>query len=353
MQTITKYLALAVLCLHVQFISAQDSIPSLKNSKNIEMLERVKVTIENEERGFLKKEVEAINSRLENAEITEEEAKTLKMRAAKIAALNIENRIAIVDNKIALLTRNDYGINRTGKENRFGLMISNRSYSIKGNKREPKDDIRTSNDLLLAVGFNNAIIEGVSFSDSPYKKGGSGFIELGWNWKTRIFKESRLWRFKYGFSFQWNKLNPKDDMYFVQNDNVTTLDDFSTSLKKSEFRVTNLVFPVHLEFGPLKKMDRKDNRIRYINNNQFKIGIGGYAGVNIGTLQKLRYNDNGNNVKQKIRRNYNTNDFVYGLSSYIGFGDTALYVKYDLSPMFKNQVVDQNNISIGLRFDID
>ena len=352
MQTITKYLALVVLCLHVQFINAQDTIPVIKNSKNIEMLERVKITINNEEREALKKEVEAINTKLENGEISNEDAEGLKKEAAKIAALNIENRIAIVDNKIALLARNDYGINRTGKEDRFGVVISNRAFTVKGNKAEPKNDIRTSNDFLFAIGFNNAIIEGGSFNDSPYKKGGSGFIELGWNWKTRLFNESPFWRFKYGFSFQWNKLNPKNDMYFMQNGKVTSLDKFSTSLKKSEFRVTNLVFPMHLEFGPLKKLDRKD-KVRYINNNQFKIGIGGFAGLNIGTQQKLKYNDNGDNVKQKIRRNYNTNDFVYGLSSYIGFGDTALYIKYDLSPIFKDQIVEQNNISIGLRFDID
>lgn len=352
MQKITKYLALVVLCLNVQLINAQDTIPAIKNKKNIDMLERVKVTIENEERQFLKKEVEAINSRLESNEISSEEAEVLKKEAAISAALNIENRIAIVDNKIALLTRNDYGLNRTGKEDRFGVVISNRVFTVKGNKTEPKYDVRTSNDLLFAIGFNNAIIEGEGLNDSPYKKGGSGFIELGWNWKTRLFKESPFWRFKYGFSFQWNKLNPENDMYFVQNGDITSLDDFPTSLKKSEFRVTNLVFPMHLEFGPLKKLDRKD-RIRYINNNQFKLGIGGYAGVNIGTQQKLRYNESGENVKQKTRRNFNTNDFVYGLSGYIGVGDTALYVKYDLSPIFKDQIVDQNNISIGVRFDMD
>ncbi len=354
MQNITKYLVLIVLCFHVQSINAQDTIQKPNNHERIEALKVFKETIKKQERNFLKKEVEKINQRLDKGEITNNEAEVLKKEVARKRTLNIENRVAIVDNQISLYRRNAYLKNQDiEKENRIGLMISNRSFSIKGNKRVPKDDVRTSNDLLFAIGFNNAIIEGESFNDSPYKKGGSGFIELGWNWKTRLFKESRFWRFKYGFSFQWNKLNPKEDLYFVQNSNLTSLDNFSTSLKKSEFRVTNLVFPAHLEFGTLKKMDRKDNRIRYINNKQFKIGIGGYAGVNIGTQQKLRYSDNGNNVKQKIRRNYNTNDFVYGLSGYIGFGDTALYVKYDLSAIFKNQIVDQNNISIGVRFDVD
>ncbi|HCW64072.1 MAG TPA: hypothetical protein DG752_05345, partial [Leeuwenhoekiella sp.] len=57
--------------------------------------------------------------------------------------------------------------------------------------------------------------------------------------------------------------------------------------------------------------------------------------------------------KDKFKQNYNTNNFIYGLSGYIAFGDTALYVKYDLNPIFKNNPVEQRNFSVGLRFDMD
>jgi hypothetical protein len=113
-----------------------------------------------------------------------------------------------------------------------------------------------------------------------------------------------------------------------------------------------LVFPVHFEFGPSKRID-KDTYFRYSTDNQFKIGIGGYAGFNIGTRQKLKYELDGERIKEKQKRDFNTSNVVYGLSGYIAFGDTALYVKYDLSPIFKDQVIDQNNISIGVRFDMD
>ena len=61
----------------------------------------------------------------------------------------------------------------------------------------------------------------------------------------------------------------------------------------------------------------------------------------------------GKDVKDKIKDGYNATSFVYGLSGYIAFNDTALYVKYDLSPIFKNQTIEQNNISVGVRFDMD
>ena len=40
------------------------------------------------------------------------------------------------------------------------------------------------------------------------------------------------------------------------------------------------------------------------------------------------------------------------MSGYLGLGDCSLYVKYDLSPIFNNATVDQNNISLGVRLDL-
>jgi hypothetical protein len=116
--------------------------------------------------------------------------------------------------------------------------------------------------------------------------------------------------------------------------------------------MTNLVFPVHFEFGPSKRIDR-DNYFRYTTRRQFKIGLGGFAGFNLQAMQKLKFKKEGKDIKDKIKDGYDATSFVYGLSGYIAFNDTALYVKYDLSPIFKNQTVEQNNISVGVRFDMN
>ena len=64
-------------------------------------------------------------------------------------------------------------------------------------KNKPrKYDLRTTEDVVFAFGFNNAIIDGVSLDDSPYKIGGSGFMELGYAWKTRLFDNTNFWRLK-------------------------------------------------------------------------------------------------------------------------------------------------------------
>jgi len=358
MQTITKYLVLLILSLSITQVRAQKETKS-SNKQKIENLQSVKQTIKNEERELLKTEVEAINQRLDKGEISQVEASRLKKEAAKKHALNIENKIAIIDNKIALLDRNDASIlesddNEPGFRIRIGKENDDDKIFYIGGKRHRarKYDRRTSSDIVLAFGLNNAIIDGSSLDDSPYKIGGSRFFEIGWAWKTRVFKNSNWLRFKYGYSFQINGLKTKNNMYFVQNGNETALEEFQYNLNKSKLTITNLAFPIHFEFGPSKRIDR-DGYFRYSTRNKLKIGVGGYAGFNIGTRQKLKYTADGEKIKDKIKRNYNTSDFVYGLSSYIAFGDTALYVKYDLSPIFKNQVVEQNNISVGVRFDMD
>jgi len=363
MNTITKHVVLLVLCLIASTITAQeqqetivkDSISYRENGLKIDRLEETKKTIANEEREFLKQEVETINQRLERGEITKAEAEKLKQEAAIRHASNIEDRIAIVDAKINLLKRNP-GLEHIADDenNSMSITIGSKGFFIDLTDKErkaPKYDIRTTNKLLFSIGFNNAIGDGQDLSNTPYELGGSGFVELGWIWETRLAKNSNFARINYGFAFQWNKLNVKDDLYFVQNDDQTTLEEFPTDLRKSQIRFTNIVVPVHFEFGPSKLKEYK-NRIRYSTYNKFKVGIGGYAGVRIATQRKLRFKEDGNLVKEKSRRNFNASNFVYGLSAYIGFDQVSLYAKYDLNPLFKDQAVDQHNVSLGLRFDL-
>lgn len=351
---ITKLFVGLVLCLIVTQVNAQDSTQIGEKTAYLNKLEAYKETIKIQEKEELKSDLEIIQAKLDSKTITKDQAEQLKKGAAKNRALNITNRIAILDNKMDLIKR-DETWEAEDYENRFSISIGGANkeiLGIKGKKRKVKYDIRTSNDLLLAFGFNNAITENQSFNQTPFENLGSSFIELGWHWKTRLYKNSNWARVKYGFAFQWNKLNLKDDLYFVQDANKTRMEKFPTSLRKSQLRNTNLVVPLYFEFGPSAKVEKKD-RIRFNTWGKFKIGLGGYAGVRLDTQQKLKYKEDGQSVKQKINKSYNASDFVYGLGAYIGINDIAIYAKYDLSPVFRDQAIDMNNISLGVRFDID
>lgn len=358
MRKITYYVTLLF-----ALIFLQQGISQKDHEKRIEILKEQKEKVVAQEKEALKVEVQAINKKMERGVLTADEAKTLKEEAAKKRALNIENRIAIIDNQIALMERNDGAVfsdvvNDSIPEDqvRIGIDIGGKPFEefiFRGNRRDwdTKYDRRTYSDLVLAIGLNNALIDGQSLDESPYKIGGSRFFEIGWQWRTRIFRNSNFVRFNYGFSFQFNGLKPDDNQFFVQNGDQTELQEFDVELNKSKLRMDNLVFPVHFEFGPSKYRET-EHTFRYSLDKQFRFGIGAYGGFNIGTRQKLKYNRDGERVKDKLKRDYNTSDLIYGLSAYAGVEGILLYIKYDLNPIFKDAPVEQNNISLGLRFDL-
>ena len=352
------YLIALTMMLFADQVRAQQSY-----GDKIKALKALKEAITEQERTALKMEVEEINRRLTDKQITIETAQDLKEKAAKKRALNIEDRIAIINSRIALLERNEGRVMEVTEKDStklawtlaLGLTGADGTQLI-GNeekkwKRELKYDRRTYSDAVFAFGLNNAIIEGQSLEDTPYRVGGSRFVELGWNWRTRVFKNTNIMRINYGFSFQFNGLKPKDNQFFAVTDEAVSLEDFEFDLDKSKFRMDNLVFPIHLEIGP-SKVVKSDERIRYMIDRKFRIGIGGYGGINLGTRQKLKYTRNGERVKEKQKRNYNTPDFVYGLSAYMGVGGVQLYAKYDLNAIFQGADVEQRNVSLGLRFDL-
>jgi len=195
------------------------------DSTKIEEFNRKKEQIIQKEKEALKQEVIAINSRYNKGEITLDEATKLKKEAADIHALNIENKIAILDNSIALVARGGIHIKTedtevtisTDPQLSIHILDDEESVIDIDFGRQKKYDKRTRSNLLVAFGFNNAIIEGQSFDDSPYKVGKSKFFEMGWTWSTRVLENSNAIRFRYGFSFQFNGLNPTDNQYFVQD----------------------------------------------------------------------------------------------------------------------------------------
>lgn len=325
----------------------------------IEGLQAQKQRIAEQEKEALKQEVLQINQKLDRGEISRERATKLKGDAAKVRAMNMENRIAILDHRIALLERNQGKVLSLPKRDSLwkvkGLFdLGEEPWTLgplRDRKGEIKYDRRTYGDLVVAVGLNNALVEGQVFEDGPYRLAGSRFFELGWQWRTRVFSHSNWLRLNYGISYQSNGLKPKGNHYFRMEGDQTVLEEFEFALDKVKLRMDHLVLPLHFEIGP-SKYTHGEHSIRYSIRNQFRLGLGGYGGLKLGTRQKLKYRRDGQNIKDKLTGDYNTHDLIYGFSGYMGFDGVLLYLKYDMNPLFKDAVVEQHNISLGLRLDI-
>lgn len=341
--------------LFITHIFAQD--PDHKGEQSSQSFEsRAKLIaskIENitkEEKDALKNEVETVNNQIDKKEITQEQADQKKQQLADTRAKNIETRVAVVQDELKDLVQEKV-------DGKIKAQDSTRRYSFSFPNMKVKDKFkdgerRTTTQFVLAFGLNNLVTE-KSVAHSDYRYWGSHFYEWGFTSNTRIFKNNNLLHAKYGISFMYNNLRPTENRYFKETGNQTNLETSGTHLNDSRFRNVYVVVPAHIEFDFTKKEQKNDKTI-FQTHKSFRVGLGGYLGANIKSKQILHFEDeDGNKVKQKTKGDFNVNDFIYGASAYIGYKEVSLYAKYDISPLFANNTVDQNNISFGLRFDFN
>ncbi len=351
MQKIIFY-AVAMLCLFTAKIFAQESFETQakKIAKQIQVITK-------QEKDSLKMEIEKVNDDLDDNKITSEQADERKMQLADKRAKNIETRVALEEAKLTELVKKQVdGTLPSQKSVKLSYQWDNweNDKKVRDSVRKTISEFRTTSQFVIAFGLNNVVEDGDlgSIEGNDFKVWGSRFVETGITFNTRIFKNHNLLHAKYGVSLMKNTLRPTENRVFVNQGDQTTLENYPVNLKDSKLRNIYVVVPVHLEFDFTKKQNTGE-RTYFRTHENFRIGIGGYAGGNIKSKSVIRYEENGNKVRERSRGDYNVNDFIYGLSAYIGYGEIALYAKYDLNPIFENNTVDQNNVSLGIRFDLN
>lgn len=354
MRNFTIYFTL-LLCFMASKMLGQETFEKRAN----EIASKIE-NITQEEKATLKTEVEALNVALENGKITKEEAEAKKQKLAETRAKNIENRVAVEQENLKNLVQEkvDGKIAEEYKPNSFEFVFSKSSGKNKEKYQKRCDSIanapekRTTSQFVFALGLNN-LLTNKAVANSDYRYLGSHFYEWGVTANTRVFKNNNLIHVKYGLSMMKNNLRPTDNRFFVESGEQTNLVSSPVRLKDSRFRNVYLVVPIHLEFD-FSGTDLKGDKTLFKTHHSFRLGLGGYFGANLKSKQLLFYeNFNGNNVKERTKGDFNVNDFIYGVSAYIGYKEVSLYVKYDLSPLFENNTIDKNNISLGVRFDFN
>ena len=348
---LTVFILLFISKMHAQDTSNKGEKAKKSFESQVKLISSEIEKIAKEEKSALKIEVEAVNVELENGIITKEDAEARKQKLAETRAKNIENRVAIEQQKLEDLVQQKVD----GKIKVTDSTHTSYSFYFPAMKIKNKNDKiekRTTSQFVLAFGANNLVTnKAVANSDFYYWQ--SHFFEWGFTENTRIFKNHNLLHLKYGFSVMYNNICPTDNRYFVPASNSeTNLEVFPYELENSRFKNVYLVAPLHLEF------DFSDNKSNHGNGSfsshkGVRFGIGGYGGFRIKSKQKLYYNIDDDKIRIKTKGDFNANDFIYGVSTYLGYKETSLYLKYDLNPLFENNVVDQNNISLGVRFDFN
>lgn len=343
MKNFIIYVALLV-CLFATKVSAQKTFEQQAKeiANNIE-----KVT--KEEKALLKTKVEAVNVQLEKGEITKEQADNQKTNLANETAATIEKRVDAEQAKLNILIQDK--VNGVVKDNDDQFLTIKFPKSKKDTIKQFKGERRSTSQFVLATGFNNVLTNG-SVDNSDFRTLQSRFYEWGITKNYRLLKNDNLLHLKYGFSIMYNNLRPINNRVFVVNNEQTNLAASPTELSDSRFKNVYLVAPLHFEFDFSK--NKEHNGKPYFNSHQgLRVGIGGYAGINLKSKQYLESDIDGYETEAITRGDFNTSNFIYGASAYIGYKETSLYVKYDLNSLFRDNVVQQNNVSLGVRFDLN
>ncbi len=340
MRNFSIYLAV-LLCLFASKLVAQETFET-KAKAIAEKIEK----ITNEEQATLKIEVEEVNNQLEKELITKEQADEKKKKFAEARATIIENRIAVVQVELKDLVQAKVDGKINPSKGRVEII-----YNKPKKNKSINYEKRTTSQFVFATGLNNLATEGkVAGSDFRYL--GSHFYELGFTYNTRLVNNNNLLHAKYGVSVMYNNLRPTENRNFVANGNQTDLVINPIHLEDSRFKNIYVVAPIHLEFDFSKKTV-SSNKNYFRTHNSFRLGIGGYAGVRLKSKQLLDFEQNNLDTTLKTKGSFNASNFIYGLSTYVGYKATSLYLKYDLNPLFQNNTIKQNTISLGIRFDLN
>lgn len=348
MKTIIFYVV-ALLCLVATKLSAQTfSDRAALISENIERITK-------EQKDSLKMEVESVNKLLENNQIDYAESEKRKKEYAQLRADKIETLVAAEQEKLNQLVNDKVdGKVSDEKTTKIGaLYITTKEDHDTTTVVKEYHYKRTTSQFVFAIGVNRLVTDGKIDNDNFEWR--SDYYEWGVSLNTRLAQNNNLLHLKYGLSLQYNNLRPNNNQVFATNGTGQTMLEYSgvENVKVSRFRYVSLVVPVHLEFDFSKKQTNGD-KTYFPSHESFRIGLGGYAGFNVKEKQILKYDDvEGHKVFDKRKGDYNVNDFVYGVSAYVGYKEVSLYAKYDLQPLFANNPVDQNSLALGIRFDFN
>ena len=372
---------LQLLCMFL--IVAFEGITAQDFKDKIAQTKRSIDSIVTAEKAQLKERLRTIEYRLDRKEITEIESRDLKREASKEAAEAIriktreqsEKLSALLHQRIAEKHLSDSITykkemqkvidsvdieSRPTKTERTEVYVDRNYVHIDHNGiyigqvpyREEdyyeSDYKRTQGGGYFALAFHN-LNSSEHFSNNHFRLWGSKSVEIGYTRNTRLLKNNNLLHLNYGLSWMMDKLKMKEDEHFVKNGNITEIVPYPKETIKSKFKTMYLILPINLEFDLTDSFTYND-KTYYPTHQAFRVGVGTYVGALLTTKQKVKYTENGSTHKDMNRKYYNVNEWTYGVSAHIGYGNFAFYARYSLVPLFTNNPINEYPFSVGIRF---
>ena len=190
---------------------------------------------------------------------------------------------------------------------------------------------------LLNTGDNTLDVAGL-------KPWGSRYVSINPYYTLRVGGKKSPLYLRTGFDLAFN--NYMFDRNYVlkeTNDagnNYTTLVKDPRNLDKTKLATTTINLPL------MAMLDFRNQKGHSI----FRIGAGGFAGYHLGSHTKVKFEQDGRTEKDKVRGNFNLEEFQYGLKFQIGYRAVDLFANYNLNELFKDGKGPQANVlSFGIK----
>ena len=197
---------------------------------------------------------------------------------------------------------------------------------------------KTRNYWNLEFGMNNYLDNG-KFPDEnnelySVKPWGSWYVAVSTTNRTPVAGPLYLdwgamvdW---YNFKYQnFGTIMSKDENGVIFTDDP--LDRHNTKSKLTSVYINGTFLPM-FQFG--KSGVKKDVFHWGHSSDDFRIGVGAYAGYRIGSHSKNVWRESGNKKKDHNNDSFYLNNFRYGVRFQFGFSDFDFFFNYDLNPLY-------------------
>lgn len=185
-----------------------------------------------------------------------------------------------------------------------------------------------------------------NYNDWDLRIGKSTNVDLGIIQQKFNLINHKLYLYS-GLGLDINKYMFENNFIIDANANNWQTLPVTGSVKKNRLTTTYLQIPLMFNFESSTK-----------HYQSIRISAGGFAGLRLGSNQKLKFRKKKDNIYSKKakkiykeRDNFNLNPINYGAKLEVGYGPINLYGKYHFNNLFKESAStspELNNLSIGL-----
>jgi len=220
---------------------------------------------------------------------------------------------------------------------------------------------RTKNFFEIEIGSSNWLEnDGFVSQGSPYtvKPWGSWYVGFASKQRTSVggplfieWGPSLIW---YNWKFEDESIRISEDtnevLFTSTAANATGEIDFIKSKLTTSY--INFSFVPVLDFSYGKRKVEKDGVTRKITTSKRKgirFGIGGYAGLRLGSKTKFVVKEGGGRDRSKDKDDFSLSNFRYGARAQFGYKGFDFFVNYDLNNVFQDGVRPElNALSFGI-----